>query len=58
MDINRVANGEGYLLFPDGTKYEGIWSEDEIVKTNKVEYDMRVIEYQHKGLHQIALLID
>ena len=59
MDNNNVANGQGYLLFPDGTKYEGTWSENEIVKSNKVEYEMRVIEYQHRGLphcHYVARL--
>ena len=61
MDNNKVANGEGQLLFPDGTKYEGIWTNNKIEKRNKVEYEMRVIEYQHRGLphcHYVARLTE
>ena len=59
MDTANVANGEGVLLFPDGTEYSEIFKDNKVEVTNKVQYEMRVTEYQHRGLphcHYVARL--
>jgi len=59
INSENKANGEGCLLFPDGTEYKGIFTNNKIEVTNKVQYEMRVTEYQHRGLphlHYVARL--
>ena len=59
MSSDNIANGEGTLLFPDGTEYNETFSNNKVQVTNKVEYEMRVTEYQHRGLphcHYVARL--
>ena len=59
MDSQNIANGEGCLLFPDGTTYNEVFIDNKAQVTNKVQYHMKVIEYQHRGLphcHYVARL--
>ena len=59
IDSSSVANGKGCLIFPDGTEYNETFKDNKVQVTNKVQYEMRVTEYQHRGLphcHYVARL--
>ena len=36
VDSSSVANGEGCLLFPDGTEYNEVLKDNKVEVTNKV----------------------
>lgn len=48
LNDNGLAEGHGKLLLPDSIKFEGKFLNNILTLANKMEYDMRVTEYQHR----------
>jgi hypothetical protein len=59
VNSSDEANGNGTVIFPDGVIYVGNFVGNKLTVINKVQYEMRSVEYQHRGLphcHYVARL--